>query len=68
MKTLATFQTRFEAEAVGRTLEAEDIPYFIQANDCSGLMPSNCLLEQVLLVVGDDDFERASALLAGLGS
>jgi hypothetical protein len=62
MVTIRTFRNRYEAEAFGRVLEQEHIPFILQSADSGGQLPVVYGMPADILV-SEADRERAEALL-----
>lgn len=62
MVTIRTFRNRYEAEAFGRVLAQEHIPFILQSADSGGQLPISMGMPADILV-SEADRQRAEALL-----
>jgi hypothetical protein len=64
LTTLKIFNTRIEAEVLRSLLESSCIKSWILSDDAGSMYPSQASINGVRLMVRDEDFKTASALLA----
>jgi hypothetical protein len=64
LTTLKIFNNRIEAEVLKSLLESSGIKSWILSDDAGSMYPSQASINGVRLMVRDEDFKIAGALLA----